>query len=130
MEDQFKDILTRLTNLEDAIFGDQRQLNDGEKAIGRSKCDFSLNERAFVKRYFLKFNGQETFALICSFLSKGETDLPIDLAAVKKLWKNCQGVIGYPFSSMYSTRAKERGWVTPAKKGAYSLQPSWIEIFN
>ncbi len=131
MANQLKDILDRLTRLEEVVFGNKEKPDSKLKIPNKKgRLDFSLNERAFLKKYFFKFNGQQTFALICAALSKGKTDTPINLSGIKKTWKNCQGIIKYPYSSIYSTRAKENNWVVPGNKATYSIRPSWIEIFN
>jgi hypothetical protein len=126
-------ILARLAKLEDAVFGGSAQLK-ADKATEKSKheLDFSLNERAFIKTYFSKFNGQESFTLICAYLSKGKEDVSADLSEIKNVWKRCLGIIGYPYSSIYSTRAKENGWVNVSEdaRATYVLGKQWQTILK
>jgi hypothetical protein len=94
--------------------------------------DFTLNERAFIKKYSSDFNGQEVFTLIVAYLSGGREADHVDLSRIKTVWQSCKGIIGISYARTYSTRAKENGWVDAVKdsKGSYLLGKHWQDIFK
>ncbi|MEK7546940.1 MAG: hypothetical protein AAB536_02060 [Patescibacteria group bacterium] len=128
---EIQKIISRLEKLENAVFGESG-LNKRITPLPSKDVDINLNERAFIKKYCLKFNGQESFTLICAFLAKGKGNIPIDLSEIKSVWKRCLGIIGYPYGSIYSTRAKENGWVNvlEGKRATYTLGKKWADILK
>jgi len=130
MEKDISEIKERLEKLEKVVFG------DGVKGIPATpktgELDFSLNQRAFTKKYSTDFNGQEFFALVLAYLSGGDKLNPVSLSDIKTVWKSCKGIIGAPYASTFSTRAKENGWVDAAKdaRGSYVLGKHWQDIFK
>jgi hypothetical protein len=130
MEKDIAEIKDRLEKLEKAVFGDGPKEPLGKEKNG--DLDFSLNERAFIKKYSTGFNGQEFFVLISAYLSKGKESTPIDLSQIKTVWRSCLGIIGLPYASIFSTRAKENGWVDAIKeaRGSYVLGKHWEGIFR
>lgn len=130
MEKDIAEIKERLEKLEKAVFSDGTK----ETPSGAKVCelDFSLNQRAFIKKYSSGFNGQEFFALILAYLSGGKNLAPVDLSQIKTVWKSCAGIIGAPYASTFSTRAKENGWVDATKdtRGSYVLGKYWQNIFK
>jgi len=133
MNKELTEIKKRLRKLEKAVFGKYTERKDTVK-IGRSdqNLDFSLNDRAFIKKYSSGLNGQEFFTLICSYLSKGKKDVVVELSKIKEIWKSCLGVIGLSYHSMFSTRAKESSWVNAVKnaRSSYMLGKHWQDIFK
>lgn len=130
MEKEIAEIKERLTKLEKAVFeatSTAPAANDSS-----SDLDFSLNERAFIKKYSSGFNGQEFFVLISAYLAEGKIGATIDLLEIKSIWKSCAGMIKVPYASIFSTRAKENGWVDSLKdaRGSYVLGKNWQEIFK
>jgi hypothetical protein len=130
MEDQIKQILERLTKLEEKVFGDPSftaPRNDDD--CNSNGFDFTLNDRPFMKRYAVGLNGQQSFVLICCYLAKGKESVPIGLEQIKKVWENCEGILGYPYRSTFSTRAKDIGWIDAVKdmKATFALRTSWRE---
>lgn len=129
MEKEITEIKERLAKLEKAVFGG---VVGATPVAGVAALDFSLNERAFIKTYSSGFNGQEFFTLITAYLVHGDGDTPVDLLKIKTVWKSCSGMIGVPYASTFSTRAKENGWVDSSKetRGAYVLSKHWQGIFK
>ena len=130
MEKELIEFKERLMRLEKAVFGSGTKENPTAAKI--SELDFSLNQRAFIKKYSAGFNGQEFFALILGYLSGGKELTPVDLSKIKLVWKSCLGIIGAPYASTFSTRAKENGWVDSAKdaRGSYVLGKHWRDVFK
>lgn len=127
MKKEIEEIKDRLDKLEKAVF-----VNDTVVAKQIGDLDFSLNERAFIKKYSFGFNGQEFFTLISVYLSAGKENLSVELSQIKAVWKRCFGKIGVPYASVFSTRAKENGWVDVLKdsRGSYILGKYWSDIFK
>ena len=129
MEKEIAEIKERLAKLEKAVFetGAVATVTNNDS----SDLDFSLNERAFIKKYSSGFNGQKFFALITAYLAKGKAGVPVDLLQIKSTWKSCAGMIGVPYASTFSTRAKENGWTDSSKetRGSYVLGKHWQDIF-
>jgi len=130
MEKEIIEIKKRIERLEKVIF--REKIGDAITTTNISDLDFSLNERAFVKKYSTGFNGQEFFTLITGYLSKGKNETPVSLLLIKDTWKSCSGIIGAPYASTFSTRAKENGWVDSSKetRGSYVLGKHWQDIFK
>jgi hypothetical protein len=135
MENEIEQIKERLTRLEEAVFGGHASAVIKKEGIGNQNngaFDFTLNERAFVKKYIVgsnenRLNGQQTFVLLCSLLTKGKIGVPTNVGDIINLWDKCLGIIGSPFRSIYATRAKDNGWVDTPKdtKATYILRESW-----
>lgn len=130
MEKEIAEIKERLAKLEKAVFETSSvtpATNDSS-----SDLDFSLNERAFIKKYSSGFNGQKFFALITAYLAQGKSGVPVDLLQIKSIWKSCAGMIGVPYASTFSTRSKENGWTDSSKetRGSYVLGKHWQDIFK
>ena len=127
IETKISQILDRLEKLEKRVFGDPAtKVPPKEACIESNLFDFSLGERPFLKKYCTGLNGQQVFVLICCFLSKGKSGVPINLASIQKTWRNC-GFLDSPYRSIYSTRAKDNGWVDVSTelKATYLLRESW-----
>lgn len=130
MKDEIIKIKERLERLEKIVFAQEASIV--QTTNNKTIFDFSLNKRAFIKKYSPGFNGQKFFTLIVAYLVGGKEAVLVDLAQIKKIWKNCSGVIGSPYASIFSTRAKENGWVDAPKeaRGSYILSKHWLDIFN
>lgn len=132
MNKEIKVIIKRLDKLEQEVFKENK-IKVSNKHIS-NKLDFSLNERAFINKFSTnKFSGPEYFSLICSYLVGGKIGEEINLKDIKDVWGKCMGVMkGLSYYPVYSTRAKENGWVDPlpGKKGVYMLGKDWREILK
>jgi hypothetical protein len=140
MENQITQMMERLTRLEEAVFGSKAHAVTKEEGMSNKEdgaFDFTLNERAFVKRYSeganaRSLNGQQTFVLLCSYLAEGKDGIPVGLVDIRNLWGKCLGIIGSPFRRIYATRAKDNGWVDTSKdlKATYVLRNSWRQALG
>lgn len=123
-------IITRIEKLEKAVFG-----SSGEKNITASKgttgrdIDFSLNERAFVKRYVVGKSGPKRFTLLLAYLSKGEVNKNVELGEIKKHWNKmaAKTLLG-EFNMFYPNDAKTRGWIDSKEYGSYNLTNEWKNV--
>ena len=66
-------VIQRIERLENAVFGKDR-INKKKIVTTSPKTEikFSLNERAFVKRYATKKSGSEKFTLMVAYATKGK----------------------------------------------------------
>ena len=128
MKNDLTEIRDRLDRLEKAVFA--ANLGDGPVTADAATLDFSLNERAFIKKYSAGFNGQEFFTLITAYVSQGQEGVSVALQDIKTTWQRCAGMIGVPYASIFATRAKENSWVDSARgtKGSYALGKHWCDI--
>jgi len=90
---------------------------------------FSLNVRAFIKRYGSGRSGPQKFTLLLARLAGGKSGVDIPVKDIESEWKRMTGVMG-AYNTAYCTRAKEQGWLNPSKHGVYSLAPSWSEVLG
>jgi len=123
-------IITRIEKLEKAVFGSGAEKNKifPKKTTG-ADVDFSLNERAFVKRYAVDKSGPKKFVLLLAYFSKGEVNKNIELSELKKHWNKmtAKTLLG-KFNMFYSNDAKTRGWIDSKEYGNYNLTNEWENV--
>jgi len=123
-------IMARLEKLETVVFGAGKSMKAEKKreSAPSGDLDFSLNERAFVKRYRTNKSGPKKFTLLLAYLAKGQVDKNIGLSEIKKRWDKMKGrsLLG-AFNMFYPIEAKTQGWVNSKERGAYSLSKQWKE---
>ena len=124
-------ILARLEELEKAVFGsDTKEKKVSVKTSGiKTDIDFSINERAFVKRYAIDKSGPKKFTLLLAYLTKGEIDRNIEISEIKKYWgkMTSKALLGR-FNMFYPNDAKTRGWINSREYGSYNLTNEWKAI--
>jgi hypothetical protein len=86
---------------------------------------FSLNVRAFMKRYGSKLSGTQKFTLLVARLAQGKVGHAVSLKEIESWWNKMKGILGGAYNPAHSTRAKDRGWVDSPKFGAYALSHDW-----
>jgi hypothetical protein len=91
---------------------------------------FSLNTRAFMKKYSRGLKAPSQFVLLLARLAGGDRSVEVRTDEVAAHWNRMKTVIGVPFHRMYALRAKENGWVDTPKRGTYVLSTNWREIFD
>src|SRR4051812_5717907 len=78
---------------------------------------YSLNIRAFLKQHAKSLAGPKKFVLILAYLIKGKTQESVTSERIKKIWNDNSGLLGGKLTTgMYSTRAKENGWIDSSKE--------------
>ena len=97
-----------------------------------TKLDFSLNERAFVKKYARSLSGVKKFVILLAYLAEGRVGKEVELKDVQKNWNKmtASNLLGCKFNTFYSNTAKDNGWVNSPRKGVYTLRQSWMEVFK
>lgn len=92
--------------------------------------DYSLPERAFMKKHSARLSGAKKFTLLLAYLAKGKAGQEVQLAEIAKRWNKMTSILGYEFNRFFTNAAKENGWVDVKKAGVYVLRPSWREVFH
>lgn len=101
------------------------------KSSGNVEPDFTLNSRAFFKKYAKGLSGPKKFVLTIAYIVKGELVVNVTTDQVKKIWNDHQSLFGGKLTTgVYGTRAKESGWIDPVGNNLYHLNSTWKEIFN
>ena len=91
--------------------------------------DFTTQIRHFMNTHAKGMNGQQRFALMVAYLSKGKTDTKVVLQAIKEAWNKITKLLG-KFNTGYAVWAKDKGWVDSPESGVYVLMPGWKEILS
>lgn len=100
--------------------------------LSPSSLNFSMNERAFIKRHAKNLSGSRKFVLILAYLVKGEVGPEIELKDIEKHWSKmtASNLLGMEFNYFYASAAKEDGWADTKKKGFYFLCPTWKQVLK
>jgi len=122
-------IISRIEKLEKAVFSNSETEKKSKFATPSKNIDFSLNERAFVKRYVIDKSGPKRLTLLLAFLVKGEIDKNIDLSEIRGHWNkmSAKTLLG-KFNMFYPNDAKTRGWVNSKEYGSYCLTDEWKNV--
>lgn len=117
-------IISRINKLEEAVFG--RKAIKSKKATLPEFGDinFSLNERAFVKRFASKKSGPKKITLLLAFLAKGSEKKEIPLNIIEKHWGKMKSLLG-KFNRYYANEAKTQGLIHSNRYGHYNLTNEW-----
>jgi hypothetical protein len=127
LEKRLAAIESRLSRIEaGAVSNPGPHEHSGVKATG---FDFSLNPRAFMKRFGYGRSGPAKFTLLLAYFARGEIGQDIQLGQLDKCWSSMTAFLG-KFNRFYSNEAKTRGWVNSTQKGHYSLAREWKGAFR
>lgn len=126
--ENLSEIIKRIEKLEKAVFG-MGNKKETISQIAKQNIDFSINERAFVKRYATDKSGPKRFTLLLAYLVKGEVDKNFDLSDIKNHWgkMSAKNMLG-KFNMFYSNDAKNRGWIDSKEYGKYNLTKEWENV--
>jgi len=124
-------IIARIEKLEKAVFepATKEKKLPAKTSDMKIDIDFSINERAFVKRYATDKSGPKKFTLLLAYLAKGEIEKNIELSEIKKHWgKMTSKTLLGKFNMFYPNDAKTRGWIDSKEYGSYNLTNEWRAI--
>lgn len=91
---------------------------------------FTLNPRAFMKRYGRALAGAQKFTVLLARLANGKTSHEVALEDIEKHWNSMTSLMDGEFNRAHTNRAKENGWVDSPKRGVYVLTTEWKEMFK
>lgn len=98
--------------------------------LTKTAPNFSLNERAFMKKYGKNLSGPKKFVILTAYIAKGNTKKIVKSEEITKKWNKLLSFMGGKSQKNYSTRAKENGWINSPEYGNYVLTEEWIEILK
>lgn len=130
MDRELKKIIRRIEKLEKAVFGSRRVKKEKNQHTLPLDIDFSINERAFVKRYVTgKSSGGKKFTLLVAYLAAGKVDEDIKLSDIRTRWNkmSAKSLLG-KFNMFFPSDAKNNGWVNSKKYGSYCLTKEWKNV--
>ena len=132
MKESYEAIIKRIERLEGIVLPKARgeKLENEIASSVTVEYDFELNERAFFKRYAIGMSGAKKLTLSIAYLSKGEAGEKVQRTSIEKTWNSVAAFMGGKFSGIYTTRAKENGWIDSKEKGVFYLTKNWEEINN
>jgi len=124
MKNDLNDIVRRIEELEKTVFENKNYQRKFKKNF-----NFSINERAFVKRYLSDKSGPKKFTGLLAYLVEGDINKDIELNVIKIRWEKmgAKSLLG-KFNMFYPNDAKTRGWIDSKKFGLYHLTDEWQEI--
>jgi len=122
------EIIERIEKLEKVVFSKEAE----KKAVSKTAIydiNFSVNERAFVRRYAIDKSGPKKFTLLLAYLVEGKVDKNIKLSDIKSHWDkmSAKNMLGQ-FNMFYPNDAKNRGWINSKEYGKYNLTNEWKNI--
>ncbi|OGF64263.1 hypothetical protein A2661_00770 [Candidatus Giovannonibacteria bacterium RIFCSPHIGHO2_01_FULL_45_24] len=119
-----------IADLKKAVFGNNRP-KPKIKGSSHQEPDFSLNIRAFVKRYAAGKSGPKRFVLLLAFLTKSEVGVDVELEKVRNEWSkmSAKNLLG-KFNRFYPNEAKTQGWADSKAHGTYCLTNAWKEVYE
>lgn len=92
--------------------------------------DFSMQSRAFFKKYAKGLSGTKLFVLMVAYFANQQGSEVVALSDVQKEWSKMMGIVKYKFATTFAMRAKENNWLNSPKNSFYSLRPNWKDIFK
>ena len=126
-------IVIRLEMLEMAVFGASKSKKAKKKIESEPSddLDFSLNERAFVKRYGANKSGPKKFTILVAYLVEGHVNKNVRLSIIKGCWAKmkAKSLLG-KFNMFYPNEAKTQGWINSKERSTYSLAKQWKEALS
>jgi len=128
-EQDLSRIIARIEKLEKAVFGDHVVKKKRSQHTIPVDIDFSLNERAFVKRYSTGKSGAKKFTLLVAYLAAGKVDKDIKLSDIKTHWNkmSAKNLLG-KFNMFFTSYSKNNGWLNSKKYGSYCLTKEWKKV--
>lgn len=129
-----KQLVSRIEKIEKDVAALKKALSGDSSSkpkikVGVNELDFSLNIRAFIKRYTAGKSGPKRFVLLLAFLAKGEVGIDIELEKIRSEWNkmSAKNLLG-KFNRFYPNEAKTQGWADSKAYGTYCLTNAWKEI--
>ena len=92
--------------------------------------DFDADIKAFIKKHVKgkRVSGQQIFTIVLAYLCAGQVDKDVSVADIRSIWsKNSSNFQTKEYQSVFSSRAREAGWVKVSEyqKMSYKLTESW-----
>jgi len=75
-------------------------------------------------------SGPKKFALLLSWLTKGDLKKEVELKEIEGHWNRMTSLLEMKFNRFFPAQAKDNDWVQSKKKGLYNLRPAWRDILK
>jgi hypothetical protein len=121
---------TSLSSATKTKVAQQTRVQGVSKQTRKTDIDFSLPERAFIKKYSSSLSGPEQFVLLLAYLAQGKVGHEVALSEIKNRWGKMTSILNKDFNPSFTNTAKEHGWVDVKKTGMYVLHSKWSEILG
>src|SRR3989338_4339722 len=128
-------LITRIEGLEAEVFGGKvKHTEESAKTPAKTKnqkLDFSINIRAFVKRFVADKSGPKKFVLLLAYLAKSELGKNVALSDIRKEWNRMSGKnLLVKFNRFYPNEAKTQGGIDSKEYGTYCLADDWQKSYE
>jgi hypothetical protein len=100
------------------------------RSPGPVQVDFDKPVRPFMKSYAKGLSGPKKFALLLSWLGKGDLKKEVALSEIEKRWNGMTAILEMEFNRFFAAEAKDNDWVESKKRGQYNLRPAWRDILK
>ncbi len=94
------------------------------------EIDFSMQSRAFFKKYTKGLSGPKVFVLMVAYFTNQQDTAIVSFGDIQKEWSKMTQIIKPKLSTTFALRAKESNWIDSPKNAFYSLRPNWRDIFK
>lgn len=96
-----------------------------------TQISFSINIRAFIRRYAANKSGPRKFVLLLAHIAKGEIEKNIEISEISKHWNkmSAKNLLG-KYNRFYPNEAKTQGWVDSKEYGTYCLTDEWRKAYE
>ena len=127
--DRIENLEKRFDTLEKAMIGHskRRKREHQKKPNLTNDVDYSVNERAFIKRYASGKSGPKKFTILVAYLANRKVEENVELREIVKHWNKMKSLLGQ-FNRFYPNEAKTQGWVDSKKRGSYNLTNEWKNV--
>lgn len=131
-EKNINEVIKRIEKLEAAVFSSESNRGKTKKSGKKPDLNFSINSRAYVKRFAKDLGPSQKFVLLLAYLTKGKISDEVPNHVIEKLWNSMtsKDLLGYKFNRKYSLDAKNEGWIDSKKRGFFILTNEWEEAYE
>lgn len=127
-------LIARIERLEAFVFKGEKNFSKDtdESSVQKAELDFSLNIRAFTRKFVAGKSGPRKFVLLLAYLVGGKTGKDVELVKIQKEWNSMSSkrLLNGEFNRYYSNEAKTQGWVNSNERGIYCLSNSWRDAYE
>jgi len=127
--DRIENLEKRFDTLEKAMLGHskRRKRPHQKKPTLTNDLNYSVNEKAFIKRYAFTKSGPKKFTILVAYLANGNVEENVRLREIVKRWNKMKSLLGQ-FNRFFPNEAKTQGWVDSKKHGSYNITNEWKKV--
>ena len=91
----------------------------------KNLLDYSLNLRAFMKKYGAGASRPQKFTLLAARLAEGDLGADVEGKLLTAEWNRMKQIMGGRYNGAYATRSKDKGWIDSSSRGHFKLGVNW-----